>query len=172
MPIIVAYLVWAGATWMAGPLFNLLLLMDPFGRLALSRDEKISAAGVGLCVLGGLLSIAAAVAGLGPGCLPAALVCLLMIPAVSRYDQFEPGYPRGRMIALAAGLALAGVAAVTCISLGVPDGSPLQRRFAELGNTLMIGFILGAFASQFFVNSQAGAPPNSLTPDASQADPV
>lgn len=46
-PLIVAYLVFALATWLAVPLGNVALRLHPFGRLALSRDERIASNWVG-----------------------------------------------------------------------------------------------------------------------------
>lgn len=53
-------------TWAGDSFFNLVLFLDPFGRLVLTRDERLGAMLMGVCVLGGLaLGIGGAVAGQG-----------------------------------------------------------------------------------------------------------
>ncbi len=58
-PLIVALLVFVYLTWIADPLFNLMLRLNRFGRLALSRDQRVASNWVGLCVLGATLSAVA-----------------------------------------------------------------------------------------------------------------
>ena len=41
-------------SWVSSTLFNLVLILDPFGRLALNKKEKQSAVLCGLCILGAL----------------------------------------------------------------------------------------------------------------------
>ena len=48
-------------TWIGNSLFNLVLFLDPFGRLVLSRDERRWSAVLGLCLAGGVLSLLASV---------------------------------------------------------------------------------------------------------------
>jgi tetratricopeptide (TPR) repeat protein len=155
-PIIVAYVVFALSTWMVSPLFNLLLLLDPFGRLALSRSEKVTGTLVGLCVLGALASLTAAVLGVGEGCLPAALVFALLIPPVSRVADCEEGMPQASMIIVTTGLVLVGTLAVIFISRGNEDGTEDQRFMAGLGSLFFLAFIFGSVASQFLANALAG----------------
>lgn len=59
-PILVAYIAFALGTWLADPLFNLLLRTSKFGRLALSRRQTWASN-----VLGGLLLLAAAAVAVG-----------------------------------------------------------------------------------------------------------
>jgi tetratricopeptide (TPR) repeat protein len=56
-PVLVAYLIFAWMTWLAVPLFNLLLRLDRFGRLALSREEIVAANWVGGWLLAALLCL-------------------------------------------------------------------------------------------------------------------
>ena len=58
--LIVAYFVFVLLTWFANPIFNFLLLLHPFGRLALSPREKFGALSV--C---GLLGVGSAILGYG-----------------------------------------------------------------------------------------------------------
>ena len=52
-PLLVVYLPAVLLTWAGNAFFNLVLFLDPFGRLVLTRDERIGASLVGVCVLGG-----------------------------------------------------------------------------------------------------------------------
>jgi tetratricopeptide (TPR) repeat protein len=49
--VIIVYGLFAFSTWFAAPLSNLLLMLHPFGRLALTRDDRVSASFVGLAFL-------------------------------------------------------------------------------------------------------------------------
>lgn len=49
-PLALAYVLFVWTTWVAPTLFNLLLLLNPFGRLALNRNEKTDAALAALCI--------------------------------------------------------------------------------------------------------------------------
>lgn len=51
---IAAYLIFVWMSWVSSTLFNLVLMLDPFGRLALNKKEKRSAVLCGLCILGAL----------------------------------------------------------------------------------------------------------------------
>jgi tetratricopeptide (TPR) repeat protein len=56
-PVVILFYVFIYLSWVAGPMFNLLLRFDRFGRLVLSRDERHATNWFGLCVvltLGGL----------------------------------------------------------------------------------------------------------------------
>lgn len=49
--VIAIYLLFVAATWLSRPIFNFLLLFHPFGRLVLSRDERIAATAFGGCAI-------------------------------------------------------------------------------------------------------------------------
>jgi len=51
---IAAYLIFVWMSWVSSTLFNFVLILDPFGRLALNKKEKQSAVLCGLCILGAL----------------------------------------------------------------------------------------------------------------------
>ena len=59
MPLIVLYIVFVAATWLGQPLMNLALRLHPFGRLALSRDERIGSNWIGGFLAAGLAALAA-----------------------------------------------------------------------------------------------------------------
>jgi Tfp pilus assembly protein PilF len=49
-PLVVAFYIFIYLSWTAGPMFNLLLRLDRFGRLVLSRDERTATNWFGACV--------------------------------------------------------------------------------------------------------------------------
>jgi tetratricopeptide (TPR) repeat protein len=58
MPIVIGYIVFAVLTWIAAPLFNLLLRFNRYGRHALSRDQELGSYCVGTLFLLALVCLA------------------------------------------------------------------------------------------------------------------
>jgi tetratricopeptide (TPR) repeat protein len=111
-PVVVVYIIFALLTWMADPLFNLLLRLDRFGRYALSR-RQIAASNVTGGVL--LAAVAAGIAFLATA--QAALLLLaiglvLLLLPVSGAFKAPKGWPQGVLGAYAGGLALVLLAIV------------------------------------------------------------
>lgn len=53
-PMMLTYLLFVWMTWTSSALFNLVLMLNPFGRLALNREEKVQAIATGSCVAAAL----------------------------------------------------------------------------------------------------------------------
>ena len=145
-PVIFLYLVFVLLTWVADPLFNLLLRLDRFGRLALSR-EQIQASNWFGGVLG--LALVALVAGLAGSetLLFVALGAGALILPVTAVFRCRPGWPRWAMIGYTAllvvgmavalyrgatagflGIALIGAVLSTWIASGLSFASSSERR--------------------------------------------
>lgn len=146
-PVIFLYLVFVLLTWVSDPLFNLLLRLDRFGRLALSR-EQIQASNWFGGVLG--LALLALVAGLATGSetlLFVALGAAALILPVTAVFRCRPGWPRramagytallvvGMAVALSRGavagflgIALIGAVLSTWIGSGLSFVSSSERR--------------------------------------------
>ena len=96
-PLIFLYLAFVLMTWVADPLFNLLLRLDRFGRLALSREQVQSSNWFG-GVLG--LALVALAAGLATGSETLLLVALgagaLILPVTATF-RCRSGWPRWTM---------------------------------------------------------------------------
>lgn len=122
LPLIVLLALFFWLTWVASPLLNLTLLLHPYGRYALTRDDKRTAAIVGLLLLAALGSLIAwgllywtgrpahaAVFG-------ARAFLLLVLPVITMFH-----YPWGRkrliagLVALVAGLLAAVVLAAILV---------------------------------------------------------
>jgi Tfp pilus assembly protein PilF len=59
VPVLVLLFVFVYLTWVADPLFNLLLRLNRFGKYALSREQRVASNWVGACALGAMASLAA-----------------------------------------------------------------------------------------------------------------
>lgn len=152
-PVRILYLTFALLTWAAYPLFNLLLRLNKFGRLALSREQIVASNWVGLCVLLAVLSLTGwMVAGFnGPFLLGALVFGLLIIPTSGTF-KCDPGWPRRVMAGYTATMALAGVTAVV-LEL-VTDGQPRAavQTADALGWICFMIFLLGAIGSGWVAN--------------------
>jgi cytochrome c-type biogenesis protein CcmH/NrfG len=135
-PVLVVYVVFALLTWLASPLFNLLLRLDGFGRHALSRDQIRASNWVG-----GLLAIALV---FGAVWLvtddPRALVGLgyfgLLLLPVSAIFNCDSGWPRGSMILYTAALAVIGLAWLPLSMAGRGDFARLSVQAFVWGSVL------------------------------------
>jgi tetratricopeptide (TPR) repeat protein len=150
-PIVWAYVAFALLTWLAQPLFNLLLRLNRFGRLALSRDQTLASNFVGGCLLAGISCLGTGLA-TGEDLFLAGAVYfgLLMLPIAGIF-KCPSGWPRRVMTAATLGLAGVGAAFFTIVL-----GDFLPRGTAQsILNTLVTVFLFGFLASQFLVNGLA-----------------
>lgn len=93
-PVLIAYVIFALMTWIADPLFNLVLRTSRFGRLALSREQIIASNCLGVTLLAAVCALGAYVVTQHDRHLePAWIVGLLLIP-VSAVFRCDPGWPR------------------------------------------------------------------------------
>ncbi len=141
-PIRFLYLAFCLMTWLAQPLFNLLLRFHRFGRYALSEDQIQGANWVGACLGSGII---AALAGLILG-FPAALliltfVCFGLSLPVAAIFKCSPGWPRQVMQGVCALLVLLGFGAAGAATLS-----------ADLASLLGGGFLIGFVASLLGAN--------------------
>jgi hypothetical protein len=150
LPLRVLYVVFALLTWLAQPLFNLMLFVHPMGRHALDRDQRAQASWVGCCLVLGLGTLALwLIANRDLNYLIAALVFGLLTLPVSAVYLCEEGWPRRAMAGIALGLAAVGLfwTVVVCLVQPLP-GSPLE---GLAGGALGL-FFIGVFLSQWVAN--------------------
>ncbi|MBE7463190.1 MAG: tetratricopeptide repeat protein [Planctomycetes bacterium] len=157
-PILYLYLGFCLLTWLAYPLFNLLLRFNRFGRLALNRDQiRMSNA---LAVL--LLGLAGALVWLGFSSNPVESVCaqetawffgLLMLPVTGVF-HCEPGWPRRLMTFIAAILIGCGGT-----KLGLLFFATSTPENLTLFKTLHIVFMWGCVLSPWYLNFLAMVTP-------------
>ena len=107
-PVIVVYCVFALMTWIADPLFNLLLRLNRFGRLALSREQVVASNWLGLSLAAAIGMLAwFVVSDRGDALFAALMFGLLCIPLSAIY-RCRVGKPRRLMAAYTVLLAIIG----------------------------------------------------------------
>jgi tetratricopeptide (TPR) repeat protein len=137
-PVLILYFTFVVLTWIADPLFNLLLRLDPLGRHALSREQVTAANWVGGTLLAAAgAAVAALVLGKPEALVSAAGLGLLAIPVAGTF-QCEAGWPRTAMALLTAILGLlclASLAAYIASPSGNPGAATTARGLAGVGIT-------------------------------------
>ncbi|MCK6459659.1 MAG: tetratricopeptide repeat protein [Planctomycetes bacterium] len=142
-PILVLYVVFCLLTWLATPLFNLLLRLNRFGRLALSREETVASNWVGACLLVSLLSIAlGAILGARPLLFTGLGIFALLIPLAATF-ACQAGWPRRAMGAYTALLAATGAAGL---------GFSLADARSAAAALFLVLFLVGVMASAWVAN--------------------
>jgi len=108
VPLVGLYLLFFWLTFAAGPLFNLLLRLDPLGRHALSSEQRLESSIVGpLVAVGAPAALLAIVTG---GALPAtiAITALGLVVPIAATFSCDVGWPRTVMALVTIVVALAG----------------------------------------------------------------
>jgi tetratricopeptide (TPR) repeat protein len=124
-PILFAYIGFVAMTWVAVPLFNLMLRLHRYGRYALSPDQVASSNWIGAMLLIALISVIAMLAsGLSPLGLLAIIAALLVIPIAGAYGC-HPGWPRQVMFGAFALMAIIGIASV-CLAFEHHNDDAIQ----------------------------------------------
>jgi Tetratricopeptide repeat len=107
IPLLVAYFIFVVLSWIAQPLFNLLLRLSRYGRHALSDDQRRGANLVGILLLLALVCLLWWLSGRGAsglGAMGTIYFGLLLLPA-SAIHKCDAGWPRWCMAAYTLGLA-------------------------------------------------------------------
>ena len=147
-PIIVLSLGFMLMTWAASPLFNLVLMFNKFGRMALTREQKREAFWVGGCFL---LAVVSTVAYFATGqsfrlryCMQ--FFALLVLPLATVFQQTSRGRRRF-MVACTAALVLAAAPVMSVVLL--LEASPFAPH-ATRALELFGFFTIGCIASSWF----------------------
>ena len=151
LPLRILYLAFALMTWLASPLFNLLLRLNRFGRLALSRDQTVASNWIGLLLLLVILSLLGCVRyGFDSLCVMAlAIFGFLLLPVAGTF-RCPVGPARkfmGWYASVAAGAGIAG------LLLTLASGPGAQISFLRIsGALLMFLCIIGSAAASWIIN--------------------
>ena len=144
------YIAFAVLTWVADPLFNLLLRLDKFGRLALSAEQVRTSNWVGGCLLVALVTLVAGVATRNQGVMFGALaVAALALPIAATF-RARRGWPR-RAMAVYTTLVAAVVAlglAVAVLATGRPESTSAASGYFGLAllGVILSGWVANALA--------------------------
>ena len=151
LPIRILYAVFALMTWIADPLFNLLLRVNRFGRLALSREQVVAANYLGACLLLAIIALAGCIAfGTDTPWLMAAIVFGCLAIPVSGTFKCSSGWPRNAMALYSGALALVGLLALGCFAGA--DLQPGKRIILDAATAFFGLFIIGAIGSTWVAN--------------------
>jgi tetratricopeptide (TPR) repeat protein len=150
LPFLILYVVFAVMTWIASPLFNLLLRLNRFGRMVLSRDQIIASNWIGMVILLALLSlIGCLIYGLNSPWILAALVFGLLLLPVTGTFRCPPGFPRNIMYLYTAAAALCGFLAILLFYL---SNRNQDSRLQDDANSLLMISCVGSALSGWIVN--------------------
>jgi tetratricopeptide (TPR) repeat protein len=112
LPVMLLYILFVVLTWTASPLFNLLLRLNRFGRLALSREQIVASNWIGSCLLLALAVFLYGLAGANAAAMAVAVpVAAFMIPLSATFNC-EAGWPRWVMGGYSALLGFVGATAL------------------------------------------------------------
>lgn len=133
MLLAILYVLFMVATWLARPLFDLVLRLDPFGRLCLSADQTKGSTWLGLTLLASLVFLILTFTVGYADFLLASIGCLALCVPVAGIYQTRAGKRRNFRAVYAIALALIGVCALV-----LPDEG--QRGMA--GSVFLVGVIV------------------------------
>jgi tetratricopeptide (TPR) repeat protein len=147
IPLAVGLVGFAYLTWVADPLFNLLLRVNRFGRYALSRDQVVASNWVGACLVGGLVAAVAFV----PLSRDLALIglayfALLILPLAATF-RCPGGWRRWAMGLYTALVACVGLAWFGLLFAEMFGGSAAVRGLEGLSTRLVQAFVIGIVGS-------------------------
>jgi tetratricopeptide (TPR) repeat protein len=142
LPIIFLYVAFAITTWIIGPLSNLLLRLNVYGRYALDAEQLKSSTYVGISLGVGLLSgIIYAITSLNLLLMLAVLGCTLIIPLSSMFNARKAG-SRNVLIFYAIGMLAIGLLAMGMAAAG-----------GEMMNIFTMIYLLSFIAYQWVANA-------------------
>ena len=152
LPILVLYIGFVVLTWTANPLSNLILRLNKFGRLALSREEKMTSNLVALFFFPALGCALAYFIAFDFEFIIYAIICVLMIPPISTIFKCEKGWPRDAIITVSILLALIGLGSASLSILSRLSTGDLSGLLGGLSSITFLVFAIAALASQFLAN--------------------
>jgi len=140
-PVLVFYIAFVVLSWIAMPVFNLLLRFNRFGRHALSDDQRRASTWVGLMLVPALGSLVTwLITGNDFAFIGMLYFGLLLLPVAGVF-ACEPGWPRKWMIVYTLALAILPVLYYVLFSVN-----------HDLAMLCLQGFALGSFLSTWVAN--------------------
>lgn len=131
-PVMALYIFVVFGSWIANPLSNLLLRLNPFGRLALNRAEKAAANVVGGCLVAAVAGIAAYATTSNSGWIVVTIVSAFLLVPVGGAARAHGTRAFHPLLITAAVLGACGTASALLVLIGL-----------QFGNLLFAVFLLG-----------------------------
>jgi tetratricopeptide (TPR) repeat protein len=152
LPLQILYVAFALLTWTAEPLFNLLLRLNRFGRLALSREQTVSSNWFGSCLFLALLALAGWLLSSNALLLiTAAVFGFLLLPLAGTFKCPE-GWPRTAMALYTSAMAAVGIATLVLLLVASGQSGKAARKTGATIKPLIGLFLLGAVGSGWVAN--------------------
>ncbi len=153
LPVMVLYLIFVVLTWTADSLFNLLLRLDRFGRLALSEEETFASNCLGACLGTALLSGLLWILTSNPTAGSAAIVFGLLSLPVSATFRCHMGWPRNAMAVYTGVLGVLGVSFLA-LQLGSPSPGSTNGITGALSGFFFLGSALSLLVANVLMSKQ------------------
>jgi tetratricopeptide (TPR) repeat protein len=152
LPLQIIYITFALLTWIADPIFNLLLRVNRFGRLVLSREQVVSSNWIGSCLLLALVSVGAYfILGSELFLITAAVFGFLVLPLAGTF-RCSVGWPRKAMAAYTITMAVAGIVAVVLLLFARLHLGETAKPAAAASMALLGLFFIAAIGSAWVAN--------------------
>ena len=152
LPLLLLYQAFALLTWVAKPLFALLLRFDRFGRLALSNEDMVASTWMAICLLASELGVLLALLARNWGFLALTVGALALLPPVAGVFHASKGVGRVMLAVYAGGLALLVVLA--CVAAVI--GQPVALGFAALlAAVFAVGWIIYTWVASLVIIFQS-----------------
>ena len=151
-PVLIAYLGFGVLTWIAEPLFNLLLRFDSYGRLALSPSQRTASSWVGACLAAAIVAMVLAVISRAHAAWAISALCGLLVLPITGVFNCPPGSSRRTMVHYTLGIIVSGALGVILLSTWPPAGengevTVRQTIWSFLSLLFLSVSVLGAFLS-------------------------
>ena len=150
LPILFAYFGFVLMSWLAYPLFNLLLRMNRFGRLALSPDQVKGANVLVVCIAITLACLGLAIWTHHALLYRATAMCAVLALPASAVYVCDAGWPRRAMTAIT--LFLGAMISFVVLVVLLPSrvlSAPVVVMWAGVLNVLPFGLLASQFAAMF-----------------------
>ena len=152
LPLQILYIAFALMSWIANPLFNLLLRLNRFGRLVLSPEQILASNSIGLVIIIALGSLVGyIVSSLDIFLISSALSAGLLIP-FSAVFSCQQGWPRNMMM-LYTGFITLLVLAIIAMFLFIPEQDSISdKQWKRNISPLFSAYVLGVIGAPWVAN--------------------
>jgi len=148
LPLLLLYQTFALLTWVAKPLFALLLRFDRFGRLALSDEDMVASTWMAVCLLAAEAGVLLALLARNWGFLALTVGALALLPPVAGVFHVNKGVGRVVLAVYVGGMAL--LVLLACIAAVI--GQPVALGFAALlAAVFVVGWVVYTWVANLVI---------------------